>query len=76
MTGCFNPDATLSDTIDNAMRDQQSGDLKAAMGEWEKTAPMIESDIKNCDKVLAEYNRIKQYEKDVLARPDAKDYIK
>merc|ERR1712051_124394 len=76
MSGCFNPDATLSDTIDSAMRDQESGNLKLAMGEWAKTAPMVERDIKNCDKVLDEYNRIKQYEKDVLARPDAKDYIK
>ena len=57
------------------MKSQESADYESAMAEWKKIKPMIDYDIKRCDKIMDDYNRIKQYEKDVLSRPDAKEYI-
>ena len=46
------------------------------MALWKKVAPMIDSDIRGCDQILDDYNRIKNYEQEVFARSDAKEYIK
>ena len=56
------------------MKSQESEDFESAMAEWKKVSPMVDTDIKGCDQLIDYYNRIKQYEQDFYARPDAKDY--
>ena len=73
---CFHADSKLSETIDAAMRDQEAGELEKAMAEWKETASMYEGDLQECGEVLDAYNAIKKYESEVLARPDAKEYIR
>ena len=36
---------------------------------------MVDTDVKACGDIIDDYNKIKKYEQDVFARPDAKDYI-
>ena len=36
---------------------------------------MYNKDVAGCDQILELYNKIQKYEEDVLARPDAKEFI-
>ena len=58
------------------MKDQKAGDLEKAQAEWMEIASMYEGDIQDCTEVLDTYNAIKKYESEVLARPDAEEYIR
>ena len=46
------------------------------MKEWKKISLSIMQDMKPCSKVYGEYERVKNFEKEVLARPDAQQYIR
>ena len=46
------------------------------MKEWKKIPDSIMQDMKPCSKVYGEYERVKNFEKEVLARPDAQAYIR
>ena len=39
-------------------------------------ANLIDEDIKPCFDILREYEKIKNFERDVLARPDADEYVR
>ena len=58
------------------MKDQEAGDFEKAQAEWKEIASMYEGDIQDCAEALDTYNAIKKYETEVLARSDAKEYIK
>ena len=58
------------------MRDQKAGEFEKAMAQWKEIAPMYEEDIKGCTDVLDAYKAIKKYQQDVLARSDAKEYLR
>ena len=46
------------------------------MAEWKESALMYQEDIKGCPDVLDTYKAIKKYQQDVLARSDAKEYLR
>ena len=72
---CFNNDAELNNIIDTAMADQKKGDNDGAQKEWQKTQKMYETDMAGCKDVAKDFEDLKKYEDDVLARSDAKEFI-
>ena len=62
--------------MDAAMMNQKAGEFQKAIDQWKEIAPMYAEDIKSCTDVLDAYNAIKKYQDDVLARPDAKEYLR
>ena len=72
---CFKNDADLNNIIDAAMADEKKGDYEASQKEWEKTQKLFETDMGDCKDVAKDFEALKKFEEDVLARPDAKEYI-
>ena len=72
---CFKNDADLNNIIDAAMADEKKGDYEASQKEWEKTKKLFETDMAGCKDVAKDFEALKKFEEDVLARPDAKEYI-
>ena len=75
IVGCFKNDAELNNTIDRAIADQASGDQAASDKEWKSAKSLYETAMANCTEVAAAFEQLKKYEEDVMARPDAEDFI-
>ena len=68
---CFHEDQTLAETIDTAVQNMKSENTEAATEGWKNAATMFDKDIGSCYQVSSTYRKIRKFEEDVLAKPDA-----
>ena len=72
---CFTTDTELNQILDDIMADYAKGDTKSGDAGWDLAEPRFKIALTPCTDVAAEFNALDQYTQDVLARPDAEDFI-